>query len=84
MRAIAVCVAPREGGSSEGLKDDSHRHSHFEDVDDRDRRCGWEALKESYNGAADSQFYPIKGSPDGTTFAYMKNDLLHLRKSQGR
>jgi hypothetical protein len=28
---------------------------------------------ESYDGAADDRYYPIKGDPDGATFAYMKD-----------
>src|ERR1700733_6467898 len=38
----------------------------------------------SYNGAADGRYYPITGSPDGSTFAYMKDGSFAVKDKSGK
>jgi hypothetical protein len=40
--------------------------------------------KESWKGAVDGRFYPIKGDPDGATFAYMKDGSIAVKDKSGK
>jgi hypothetical protein len=40
--------------------------------------------KVSYKGAVDDRFYPIKGDPDGATFAYMKDGSFAVKDKSGK
>jgi hypothetical protein len=39
---------------------------------------------ESYNGAVDDRYYPITGSSDGATFAYMKDGSFAVKDKSGK
>jgi hypothetical protein len=39
---------------------------------------------ESYSGALDDRFYPIKGNSNGATFAYMKDGSFAVKDKSGR
>jgi len=38
----------------------------------------------SYNGAENNRYYPITGSPDGATFAYMKDGSFAVKDKSGK
>ena len=40
--------------------------------------------KESWKGAVDGRFCPIKGDPDGAAFAYMKDGSIAVKDKSGK
>jgi hypothetical protein len=38
----------------------------------------------SYNGAVDNRYYPVTGSPEGATFAYMKGGSFAIKDKSGK
>ena len=40
--------------------------------------------RESWKGTVDGRFYPIKGDPDGASFAYMKDGSIAVKDKSGK